>query len=149
MEIRLGIELGEGECEAIALAMKKQIFIFLTNDEAANHVGKILSREPKGVLYVLLRSVREGYLTKKKAKESLRQILKKVFGSHPLLSITFIRHQTSYKKHPLKTQLKNGHTSVMNRYLIKNGPIFEKTRLSGGYCPPSLGCQKWHYCFLF
>lgn len=89
VETRLGIELGEGEREAIALAMEKRISIFLTNDENAYHVGKILSREPKGVLYVLLRSVRDGHLPKKKTKESLRQILEEGFWLSPTIIHNF------------------------------------------------------------
>ena len=51
-ETRLGIKLGEGERETIALALEKKISIFLTNDEDAYLVGKILGLGPKGVLYV-------------------------------------------------------------------------------------------------
>nr|MDO8079536.1 DUF3368 domain-containing protein [Candidatus Freyarchaeota archaeon] len=84
-ETRLGIKLGEGERETIALALEKRISIFLTNDEDAYLVGKILGLEPKGVLYVLLRGVKDGYLSKEKAKESLKRILEEGFWLSPTI----------------------------------------------------------------
>lgn len=57
--------------------MEKEISILLTNDEDAYQVAEILGLEPKGILYLLLRSVREGHLIKRQAKESLTQILEK------------------------------------------------------------------------
>jgi len=88
-EIRLGIELGGGEREAIALAMEKGISIFLTNDEDAYHVGKNLGLAPEGILYVLLRSVREEHLDKKQAKESLRQMIEEGFWLSPKIVHNF------------------------------------------------------------
>lgn len=77
VETRFGIQLGRGEREAIALAMEKEISILLTNDEDAYQVAEILGLEPKGILYLLLRSARKGHLNKKQAKESLTQMLEK------------------------------------------------------------------------
>jgi len=89
VEARLGIEIGIGEREAIAIALEKDISIFLTNDEGAYQVGILMGLEPKGVLYVLLRSVVEGYLNKKKAKESLRQMLEEGFWLSPTIIHNF------------------------------------------------------------
>jgi len=89
VETRLGIELGIGEREAIALALERGISIFLTNDEDAYHVGKNLDLEPKGILYMLLSSVREGYLNKKQAKESLRRMLEEGFWLTPTIIHNF------------------------------------------------------------
>ena len=89
VEARLDIELCMGEREAIALALERGISIFLTNDEDAYQVGKILGLEPKGVLYVLLRSVREGNLKKKQAKECLRQMLEEGFWLSPIIIQNF------------------------------------------------------------
>ncbi len=83
VEKRLDIELGAGEREAIALALEKEIFIFLTNDEDAYQVGTRLSLEPKGVLYVLLKGVKEGWLNMKQAKESLGEMLEEGFWLSP------------------------------------------------------------------
>jgi predicted nucleic acid-binding protein len=74
-ENKLGIELGKGEREAIALALEKGISLFLTNDEDAYQTGKSLGLDPRGVLYVLLKAVKERHLSSKQAKESLSQML--------------------------------------------------------------------------
>jgi len=85
VEKRLDIELGSGEREAIALALEKNISTFLTNDEDAYHIGKILGLEPKGVLYLLLKGVKEGHHNKEKAKESLREMLEEGFWLSPTI----------------------------------------------------------------
>lgn len=82
-EDKLGFELGEGEREAIALALEKEISLFLTNDEDAYQIGKTLGLDPKGVLYVLLKSIKERHLNVKQAKESLRKMLEEGFWLSP------------------------------------------------------------------
>lgn len=81
VEARLGIELGTGEREAIALALEKGVSIFLTNDEDAHQVGMALGLEPKGVLYVLLRAVVEGRIKRKRLRNPSGRCLKKASGS--------------------------------------------------------------------
>lgn len=88
-ENKLGIELGEGEREAIALALEKGISLFLTNDEDAYQIGKTLGLEPKGVLYVLLKGVKERHRNKKQAKESLRKMLEEGFWLSPTIIHSF------------------------------------------------------------
>lgn len=85
VEKRLDIELGSGEREAIALALEKKISTFLTNDEDAYHIGKVLGLEPRGVLYLLLKGVKEGHHNKEKAKESLREMLEEGFWLSPTI----------------------------------------------------------------
>jgi len=85
VEKRLDIELGSGEREAIALALEKKISTFLTNDEDAYHIGKVLGLEPRGVLYLLLNGVKEGHHNKEKAKESLREMLEEGFWLSPTI----------------------------------------------------------------
>jgi len=82
-ENKLGIELGKGEREAIALALEKGISLFLTNDEDAYQIGKSLGLEPNGVLYVLLKAVKKRHLSNKQAKESLGQMLEGGFWLSP------------------------------------------------------------------
>lgn len=84
-EVKLGIELGVGEREAIALALEKELFLFLTNDEDAYQIGKTLGLDPKGVLHVLLKSVKERHLNVKQAKESLRKMLEEGFWLSPTI----------------------------------------------------------------
>jgi predicted nucleic acid-binding protein len=91
-ENKLGVELGEGEREAIALALERRTNIFLTDDEDAHHTGKALGLEPKGVLYVLLKGVRDGQLDKKQARESLGKMLEEGFWLSP--EIIHIFHET-------------------------------------------------------
>jgi len=85
VEKRLDIELGSGEREAIALALEKKISTFLTNDEDAYHIGKVLGLEPRGVLYLLLNGVKEGHHNKEQAKESLREMLEEGFWLSPTI----------------------------------------------------------------
>ncbi len=85
VEKRLDIELGSGEREAIALALEKKISTFLTNDEDAYHIGKVLGLEPRGVLYLLLNGVKEGHHNKEMAKESLREMLEEGFWLSPTI----------------------------------------------------------------
>lgn len=74
-EVRLGTDLGEGEREAMALALEKRTLVFLTDDEDAHRTGKALGLEPKGVLYLLLKGAMDGHLDKEKAAESLGKML--------------------------------------------------------------------------
>ncbi len=85
VEKRLDIELGSGEREAIALALENKISTFLTNDEDAYHIGKVLSLEPRGVIYLLLNGVKEGHHNKEKAKESLSKMLEEGFWLSPTI----------------------------------------------------------------
>jgi predicted nucleic acid-binding protein len=74
-EVRLSTDLGEGEREAMALALEKRTTVFLTDDEDAHRTGKALGLEPKGVLYLLLKGVKDGHIDKEKATESLGKML--------------------------------------------------------------------------
>ena len=88
-EDKLGVELGEGEREAMALALENRTSVFLTDDEDAHRTGKALSLEPKGVLYVLLKGVSEGQLDKKQAGESLGRMLEEGFWLSPEIIHSF------------------------------------------------------------
>jgi len=89
VEKRLGVELGEGERGAIALALEKGTPIFLTNDEDAHQVGATMGLESKGVLYLLLRSVKEGYLDGKRVREVLKKMLEEGFWLSPTIINNF------------------------------------------------------------
>jgi predicted nucleic acid-binding protein len=91
-EKMLGNELGEGEREAIALALENGISLFLTNDEDAYLTGKSLGLEHKGVLYVLLKAVKERHLSDEQAKESLSRMLEEGFWLSPRIIHLF--HET-------------------------------------------------------
>jgi len=89
VEKRLGVELGEGEREAIVLALEKRTPTFLTNDEDAHQVGSTMGLEPKGVLYLLLRSVKEGCLDGKRVREALKKMLEGGFWLSPTIIHNF------------------------------------------------------------
>jgi len=84
-ERRLDIELGTGEREAIALALERNTSTILTNDEDAYQIGKMLGLEPRGVLHVLLKGVKERYQSKEQAKESLGKMLEEGFWLSPAI----------------------------------------------------------------
>lgn len=85
VEVRLGVELGEGERGAIALGLERGIPVFLTNDEDAYQVGTIVGLEARGVLYVLLRGVKEGYIDKQQAMEIIRRMLEEGLWLSPAI----------------------------------------------------------------
>jgi len=88
-EGRLGVELGEGEREAMALALMEGARTFLTDDEDAHRTGKFLALEPKGVLYVLLMSVRDRLLDKMQARAVLGKMLEGGFWLSPRIVNSF------------------------------------------------------------
>ena len=88
-ESKLGIELGEGERETIALALEKGIPTMLTDDEDAYRVGKSLGLDPKGTLHVLLESVKKGYLSRSQASEHLSHMLEEGFWLSPTIVQSF------------------------------------------------------------
>lgn len=91
-ESRLGIELGEGERETIALAIEKDIPTLLTDDEDAHRVGKSLGLDPKGTLHILLEGVKKGYLSRSQASEHLNKMLEDGFWLSPTIVHNF--HET-------------------------------------------------------
>ncbi len=84
-ERRLKVELGEGEREAIALAIEREASALLTNDEEAYQVGRILGLTPKGILYILLKGAKDGYISKRRVKEALKLILEEGFWLSPTI----------------------------------------------------------------
>lgn len=87
-EKQYGLDLGLGEREAIALAIENKI-AFLTDDEDAHRLGKALGLEPRGTLYILLRSATDGQLDKTQAKEKLGEMLENGFWLSPMIIQSF------------------------------------------------------------
>ncbi len=71
---RMSIRLGEGETEAITLALTRRV-IFLTNDEDARAVARSLGLQAKGTPRILLDLVRQNCLTRQEAREALRAMI--------------------------------------------------------------------------
>jgi len=89
VEERLKIRLGAGEREAIALALDLSAEILLTNDELAYRVAKLFGLTPRGVLYLLLRGVREGLLGGEEAWKLLNKMVEDGFWISPTLIVRF------------------------------------------------------------
>ena len=87
-EKQCGLELGAGEREAIALAIENKM-AFLTDDEDAHRLGKALGLEPRGTLYILLRSATDGRLDKTQEKEKLGVMLENGFWLSPMIIQSF------------------------------------------------------------
>lgn len=89
IENRIGIRLGAGERETLALALETSSDVVLTNDEDACDLASILEIRSKGVLYLLLKSVKDGYLPKNKAKEYMGKMLDEGFWLSPSIVHAF------------------------------------------------------------
>jgi predicted nucleic acid-binding protein len=85
VEEKLRVELGEGERETIALTLETEVKTFLTNDENAYIIGKNLNLKPRGILYVLLRKVKEKSISKKEAEELIKRMLQDGFWLTPTI----------------------------------------------------------------
>lgn len=82
VEERLGIQLGAGEREGIALAHGA---VFLTDDETAYQVARVLGSEARGSLYLLLRMVSEGVISSGEASAALNEMIETGFWLSPKL----------------------------------------------------------------
>jgi len=82
-ERRRGVELGEGEREAMALALMEGARAFLTDDEDAHRAGVSLGLEPWGVLHVILVSVRGRLMDKRQVRVALGKMLEGGFWLSP------------------------------------------------------------------
>ena len=91
VETEIGIQLGAGERETLALALDTPHPVVLTNDEDAYLIARLLKTRAKGVLYLLIKSVKEGYLTKHQAREHMGKMLENGFWLTP--SVVHVFHE--------------------------------------------------------
>ena len=91
MEGKLGIQLGAGEREAIALALSLKAETILTNDKVAAHVAETLNLKPIGVFYILLKAVREKLVTRQEARQLLERMVEQGFWITPKLIMEFYK----------------------------------------------------------
>ena len=89
IENKFKIKLGKSEREAIALALDLKESILLTNDQQAYIIAKMLNIKAKGILYILLKSVKERILNKKEAWNLLKNMVNNGFWLSPTLIIKF------------------------------------------------------------
>lgn len=88
MEEVFNCKLGMGEREAITLALKTGSLL-LINDEEASTVAELLGVKTKGVLFVLLRSVKLGLLKKNESLVIFEQMLEDGFWLAPTTAVEF------------------------------------------------------------
>jgi len=81
-EKKLGVQLGEGEREAIALCVDPDATL-LTNDQVASTVAKALGIDARGVLFLLLLGVQVGLVDKAGARRSMQVMLEEGFWLSP------------------------------------------------------------------
>ncbi len=98
VEKRMGVELGAGEREALALALDLNANLVLTNNELAYSAASILGLEAKGLLYVLLQAVSQSLLSAGEAWRALEDMVYKGFWLSPDL-VALFRETLDKMKH--------------------------------------------------
>ncbi|HJH29822.1 MAG TPA: DUF3368 domain-containing protein [Methanosarcinaceae archaeon] len=90
MENVFNCKLGAGEREAITLALKNNSLL-LINDEEAATIANVLGLKTKGVLFILLKSVKLGLLDKNETLTIFQQMLEDGFWLAPTIAVEFER----------------------------------------------------------
>ncbi|MBS3176659.1 PIN domain-containing protein [Candidatus Woesearchaeota archaeon] len=67
-------DLDLGEATSIALCKQEKISLFFTDDLEAREVAKVFGFEPHGTLAIILRALRERYISKKEASDLVKKI---------------------------------------------------------------------------
>ncbi|MDF1532554.1 MAG: hypothetical protein SCH39_02735 [Methanosarcinales archaeon] len=88
MEKVFNCKLGSGEREAITLALKTGSLL-LINDEEASTIAEFPGVKTKGVLFVLLKSVKLGLLEKNESLAIFQQMLEDGFWLAPNTAVEF------------------------------------------------------------
>ena len=88
MEKVFNCKLGMGEREAITLALKTGSLL-LINDEEASTIAEFLGVKTKGVLFILLKSVKLGLLKKNESLAIFQQMLEDGFWLAPTTAVEF------------------------------------------------------------
>ena len=88
MEKVFNCKLGMGEREAITLALKTGSLL-LINDEEASTIAEFLCVKTKGVLFILLKSVKLGLLKKNESLAIFQQMLEDGFWLAPTTAVEF------------------------------------------------------------
>lgn len=69
-----GLRLGRGEIECIALCIEREK-LMLSDDDDAKKFARVYGVKGKGTLYILLRSYKQGLLSKSECIESFEEIV--------------------------------------------------------------------------
>lgn len=89
-EDRLGLNLGEGERAAIAVALETDR-VLLSDDSDAKRLARSLGVTGKGTLYLLLRGVKQGELGRDECSELFRRVVESGFWVSPGVADEFHR----------------------------------------------------------
>jgi predicted nucleic acid-binding protein len=76
---KLGFRLSLGEIECVALCLDTNDRVFLSDDEDAKKFAKMYGIDGKGTIYILLKSYKEGILSKRECIETFESIVEKGF----------------------------------------------------------------------
>ena len=76
---KLGFRLSTGEIECIALCLDTNDRVFLSDDDDAKRFAKMYGIDGRGTIYILLKSYKEGFLSKRECTETFESIVEKGF----------------------------------------------------------------------
>ncbi len=91
LERKLGVELGSGERESLALCLQIKVKTILTNDRVVFEMARRLGLEPHGILYILKETVKEGMFTKEEAIRILLEMVNNGLWIAPHLIAMFMK----------------------------------------------------------
>jgi predicted nucleic acid-binding protein len=89
--LNLGFRLGGGEIEGVALCIDSEDKIFLSDDDDAKKFALNYGIIGRGSIYILLKSCKEGILTKVECAETFEEMLEKGFWVSPKIAEIFYR----------------------------------------------------------
>lgn len=88
---KLDFRLGIGEIECIALCLDTNDKLFLSDDDDAKRFARMYGIDGRGTIYMLLRSYKEGVLSKRECIETFESIVEKGFWVNAEVTSLFYR----------------------------------------------------------
>jgi predicted nucleic acid-binding protein len=88
---KLGFRLSTGEIECIALCLDTKDKVFLSDDDDAKRFAKTYGIDGKGTIYILLRSYRDCFLSRKECIEIFESIVERGFWVNAEIANLFHR----------------------------------------------------------
>ncbi len=83
--LRIAPELGDGEAEALSLALNSKARLVLMDEAAARTVARSFGLNVRGTVFVIISAFKKKLLTRKEAKKSLKELLESGFRMAPEL----------------------------------------------------------------
>jgi len=88
---KLGFRLSIGEIECISLCLDTNDKVFLSDDDDAKRFAKTYGIDGRGTIYILLKSYKEGILSKRECIETFESIVEKSFWVNAEITNLFYR----------------------------------------------------------